>query len=315
MVAILKAVPHDEAKKADRTAPRPLSAVIVTYNSSAVLSELLDSLPAGLAGVDDYEVIVVDNASEDRSVDIALDHPIGVRVIKMARNAGYSAGINAAAEAIEPNRNLLVLNPDIRLYPGAARILNDLLSDTSVGIVVPQILDEDGSISRSIRREPSLKTVWADALVGSDIAGRFGLSETVFDRALYRDGGQIEWAVGAILAIAARTRAIIGGWDEAFFLYSEEVDYQDRVRRAGLSIIYQSEARVVHIGGDFQSNPALCYLMSANRVRYYNGRHGALPATMFRLGVIAGEILRLPLGQRHRAAIRGAISAAARQPR
>ena len=309
MVAILKSVQHDEAKKLDGNDPRPLSVIIVTYNSSAVLSELLDSLPAGLEGVDDYEVIVVDNASEDRSVDIALDHPIGVRIIRMGRNAGSSAGINAAAAAIEANRNLLVLNPDIRLYPGAAGILNDRLSDTSAGIVVPQIVDEDGIISRSIRREPSLKTVWADALVGSGIAGRFGLSETVLDPALYLDGGQIEWAVGAILAIAARTRAIIGRWDESFFLYSEEVDYQDRVRRAGLSIIYQRDARAVHIGGDFQCNPALCYLMSANRVRYYSRRHGTLPAAMFRLGVIAGEILRLPLGQRHRAALRGAIGA------
>ncbi|WP_331375998.1 glycosyltransferase [Sinorhizobium chiapasense] len=282
--------------------------MIVTYNSSSVLPGLLDSLPAGLEGLESYQVIVVDNASQDLSVDIALTHPIAARIIRMTRNAGYSAGINAATATIGSDWNVLILNPDIRLYPGAARILNDRLADTSVGIVVPQVLDEDGSVSRSVRREPSLKTAWADALIGSQLAGRLGLSETVFNPVVYREGGQVEWAVGAILAVGARTRSAVGDWDESFFLYSEEVDYQERVRRAGLAILYEARARAIHIGGEFQDNPFLCSLMSANRIRYYRRRHGALATMMFRLGVIAGETVRIPLGQRHRAALRGALA-------
>lgn len=297
-------------RMADVTEPaQPLAVVIVTYNSSSVLPGLLDSLPAGLESVEHYEVVVIDNDSRDRSVDIALAHPIGARVIRNGRNAGYAAGINAAVATIEPDRNILVLNPDIRLYPGAARILNDRLRDPRVGVAVPQVLDEDGSVSRSLRREPSLVTAWSDALVGSKLAAWLGLSEVVADPSLYGQGGTVEWAVGAILAIAARARQAVGDWDESFFLYSEEVDYQERVRRCGLSIVYDKGARAIHIGGKTEDNLMLCAMMSSNRIRYYRQRHGSFSTMLFRLGVITGESMRVPLRRRHRAALRGALTA------
>lgn len=288
--------------------PRPLAVVIVTYNSSSVLGGLLDSLLAGLEGVESYEVVVVDNESADESVDIALAHPIGVRVIRTGRNAGYSAGINAATATIEPNRNVLILNPDVRLHPGAAKIMNERLRDSSVGVVAPRMFNEDGSVCLSLRREPSLGTAWTDALVGSKLAARLGLSETVADAKLYANGGPVEWAVGAVLAVAARTRQVVGDWDETFFLYSEEVDYQERVRRCGLAVLYDTEASVMHIGGKFQDNPWLCSLMSANRIRYFGRRHSPLATMLFRLSVIVGETMRIPLGQRHRAALRAAFT-------
>src|SRR5262245_50236392 len=103
-------------------AARGLSIAIVTYNSASVLSGLLDSLPAGLEGVKQFETIVVDNDSADNSVDIALGHSIRPRVIRMGRNAGYAAAINAAAATVRPQSNLLILNHDIRLLPGAASL-------------------------------------------------------------------------------------------------------------------------------------------------------------------------------------------------
>ena len=79
-----------------------LSIVIVTYNSAAVLPGLLDSLPAGLEGIKQFETIVVDNDSADNSVDIALAHPTRPRVIRMGRNAGYAAAINVGAATVRP---------------------------------------------------------------------------------------------------------------------------------------------------------------------------------------------------------------------
>jgi N-acetylglucosaminyl-diphospho-decaprenol L-rhamnosyltransferase len=84
----------------------PVSVVIVTYNSALVLPGLLDSIAAGLAKVDDFDVVIVDNASEDSSVELALAHPVKPNVIKMMHNAGYAAGINAAAKVIATNRDI-----------------------------------------------------------------------------------------------------------------------------------------------------------------------------------------------------------------
>ena len=117
----------------------------MTYNSASVLPGLLDSLPAGLEGVKQFETIVVDNDSADNSVDTALAHAIRPRIIRMGRNAGYAAAINAAAATVRPDADLLILNPDVRLLPGAASLLVDRLTDSSVGVAVPRILAEDGT--------------------------------------------------------------------------------------------------------------------------------------------------------------------------
>lgn len=290
----------------------PLAVVVVTYNSAAVLPGLLDSLAAGLEGIERPHIVVVDNASHDACVETALLHPARPQVVQTGRNAGYAGGINAAALAIAPDADLLVLNPDIRLLPGAARRLQEHLARPGVGIAVPQMLRPDGSIARSVRREPSLATGWSEALLGGRLSTRLGLGEIVGDAGVYRRTGRVMWATGAALMVAAAARRRIGPWDESFFLYSEEVDYMRRARECGFAVDYLPEAQVVHIGGDYMSSPFLCALMTANRIRDYGRRHNAAQTALFRLGVVAGAAIRAPLGPAHRASLKAALTAPGR---
>jgi GT2 family glycosyltransferase len=288
-----------------------LSIIIVTYNSAAVLPELLDSLPAGLKGIKQFQIIVVDNDSADGSVDIALAHPTRPRVIRTGRNAGYAAAINVGAAAAGSNADLLILNPDIRLLPGSVRLLIDRLTDSSVGVAVPRILAEDGTTRWSLRREPSVMRVWSAAILGGTLAGCIGNGEMIGDPAVYDRDGLVEWASGAILAVAARARAVVGDWDESFFLYMEEVDYLRRIRERGLSVAYVPQAQAVHLEGEYGENPRLSALLAANRIRYHRRHHGALSTALFRLGIIVGEGLRTFRGPPgHRAALRAALTSA-----
>ena len=292
--------------KAQLPADSWLSIIIVTYNSATVLPSLLDSLPAGLEGVNRFQTIVVDNDSHDNSVDIAVAHPIRPMVIRMGRNAGYAAAINAGAAAASPSADLLILNPDVRLFPGGARKLLDRLTDSSVGVAVPRILDENGTISWSIRREPSVLTAWADAVLGGTLAGRLGAGGMVCDPAVYDREGVIDWATGAILAVSGRVRAIVGDWDELFFLYMEEVDYMRRIRECGFSVVYVPESQAMHIGGGY--SPRLWALLSANRIRYHRRHHGPISTAALRLSIILGEGMRALRGRpAHRAAVRAAL--------
>lgn len=291
-----------------------LAVVVVTYNSETVLPGLLDSLAEGLAGLERREVIVVDNASQDASAELARAHPFGVRVIETGHNAGFAAGINAAAATINEDTHLLVLNPDIRLHPGAAARLVTRLGDPAIGVVAPQMLNEDGTVAQSLRREPSLVTAWSDALVGTQLAARLGLGEIVADPRLYHDGGKVDWATGAALAVSARTRAIVGDWDASFFLYSEEVEYMERVRRAGFAVVYDTQARVMHIGGAYHNNSFLAALMTTNRIRYFRRHHGPIATALFRLSIIVGGAMRAGLGAGHRAALRAALTPLFMQP-
>lgn len=295
---------NEPASKAHR-----LTLVVVTYNSADVLPGLLDSIPGGCEGVSRFEVIVVDNQSRDASAQVALAHPVGPTLIRMGRNAGYAAAINAAAAQAGPDADILVLNPDIRLLRGAVVTLRRELHNPQVGAVAPRIVAENGRTARSLRREPSLATVWSDALLGGRIASRFGLGEVIDDPRLYASGGPIEWATGAALLISAEARHRAGDWDESFFLYSEEVEYLRRVRQSGLAVHYVPQAKALHIGGDYKGSSYLSGLMTANRIRDYGRRHGHVASSLFRLGAIVGEALRIGRGPIRRATLRAALTA------
>ncbi len=286
-----------------------VSVVTVSYNSSWHLKAFLDSLQTGLDGIQDFEVVIADNASSDDSVAIALSHPIRPRVVSVGRNSGYAGGINAAVATVGKDSTLLVLNPDVRLLPGAARLLVNRLLDPTVGVAVPKILDEGGRLTHSLRREPSLKTAWTDAVLGGKLGAWVGTGEKISDPARYTADGFADWAEGSALAISARARKLVGDWDESFFLYSEEVDYMRRVRAVGMSIAYVSGAEIIHIGGESGTNPFLSALLTRNRVQYYRRHHGFLLSVMFQLAVILGEGARVGMGPTHWAALWAALSA------
>lgn len=288
-----------------------LAVVVVTYNSDDVLPGLLDSLPAGLEGIENFRIIIVDNDSSDDSVITALGHHTHPEVLRTGRNGGYAAGINAAAELAGPEADLLILNPDIRLYAGTAPRLRERMAVQGVGVVVPQILHEDGDIAFSLRREPSIVTAWSEALLGGRLSTRIGTGEIIGDGALYENGGSVEWATGAALMISAEARARVGLWDESFFLYSEEVDYMRRVRQCGLSIDYVPQAKAIHIGGPYHGNPFLTGLMTRNRIRDYARRHGPVSTALFRMGIATGAATRAALGPAHRASLLAALTAPA----
>ncbi|WP_299640422.1 glycosyltransferase family 2 protein [Devosia sp.] len=285
-----------------------MAVVIVTYNSADVLPGLLDSLEAGLAGAGPFAVIVVDNDSRDDSAALAEAHPLGVQVIRSGRNGGYAAGINLAAVGLPAGADMLILNPDIRLCPGAARKLMDCAANEWVGVAAPMILNVDGSIASSLRREPTLATTWIQAFLGPSLAGRLGVGDMIANRKTYVRAHAVDWATGAVLLVTARARERVGAWDESFFLYSEEVEYQRRVRSSGLYVMYAPDSHVTHIGGDYMQSPALTSVMTSNQIRYYARYHGPLATALFRGALIAFGLLRAWRSRTHRAVLRVAVS-------
>ena len=285
----------------------PLAVVVVTFNSADTLPGLLSSLQQGLGDIANCEVVVVDNASTDNSVELVEEHPLDARVIRSPRNAGYAAAINMAAETIRSNADLLILNPDIRIFENTVRNLQTCLSDPAVGIAVPRILEESGELSFSLRRDATLASTWLEAILGGQLADRYGLGEILSEPAFYDAPLDVEWATGAILMVSAQARKQVGDWDESFFLYSEEVDFMRRVRRAGLKVRYSPKALAVHIGGDTHASPFLYSLCATNRVRDYARNHGRVSTAMLRCAVIFGEALRAWRGKEHRAALRALL--------
>ncbi|GAA4710816.1 glycosyltransferase family 2 protein [Nocardioides conyzicola] len=270
--------------------------VIVTFNSARVLPGLLDSLPLGLEGAD-WSLVVADNDSADETVALVHRLAPGATVVEMGRNAGYAAGINAAVRAAGDFGAVLVLNPDVRLAPGCVRELLGVLDATGAGICVPRLEDSRGELILSMRREPTLLRAYADALLGAGRAGRVGaLGEVVSDPGRYDVPGSPDWAEGSTQLIGAACWRACEGWDETFFLYSEETDYHLRARDRGFAVRYVPTARAVHLEGASASSPRLWSLLVANRLRLFRRRHTPAGAALFWLASLLREGSRSVLG-------------------
>jgi GT2 family glycosyltransferase len=271
--------------------PVDVAVVLVSHNSVRDLPATLDSL-RGQAHDLRLRVVVADNSSQDSSLSVARAQP-DVVAVPTGGNLGYAGGINVAMGHVGAAEAVLVLNPDVRIGPGAvSALLRRLRSDPRIGVVVPRILEDTGGTSFSLRREPTLFRAVGDALIGRHWPGRPGiLSEHVRDPAVYDAPATTDWATGAVLLIDAEVATHVGPWDERFFLYSEETDFLHRVRQAGWTVLYEPAARVTHRGGGSGVSDELVALTLINKVRYMDKYHPR-SAGIFRGILLVGEHLR-----------------------
>lgn len=286
-----------------------VTAVVVTYDSAGVLAGLLDALPAAFGGSGPAELVVADNASRDATVEVAAARAPGATVVEMGRNAGYAAGLNAAVRRAAPSDAILLLNPDTRPRPGSVARMVAALRRPGVGAVVPRFVHPDGRTAPSLRRDPTVLRALGEALLGGRRAGRFAaLGEVVHDPAAYERGGPVAWATGAAMLIDRRCLETLGGWDETFFLYSEETEFALRAREAGYRLWYVPDAVVEHIGGEAPVAPDLWSLLTVNRVRLFRRRHSRARTVAFYGAVVLNEAVRAVRGPTHRAALRSLVT-------
>ena len=283
--------------------------VVVLYTSGPHLRDFVASLAAGLGGVE-FELIAVDNASPDDSAGLMQELAPEATIVRTGRNGGYAAGINAGVAAAAEHSAVLVVNPDVRLEPGCVRELASRLRRTGVGITVPRLVDADGQIIDSMRREPTVRRAWGDAILGAQRAGRWPtLGEIVSDRHEYEREQLTDWAEGSTQLISSDCWQACGDWDESFFLYSEETDYNLRARDRGFTTLYVPTARATHLAGGSGVSDALWVMQVTNRIRFFRRRRGRGASILYWLATLMREATRALLGRSNsRAATRALLS-------
>ncbi|WP_159085808.1 glycosyltransferase family 2 protein [Aeromicrobium chenweiae] len=258
-----------------------IAVVVVTYNSSAVIGDLLDSLPAALAGLS-ARVVVVDNGSSDDTCDVVSRR--GDCVLVREQNRGYAAGLNTGVRALPVEGPILLLNPDVRMDPGSVAVMASTLQQPRTAAVVPRLVDDHGQLSLSLRREPTLGRA-----LGLGRTRRPALSETVQDHGAYASPHVTDWATGAVMLLSRECFDALGGWDESYFLYSEETDYCLRARDIGWVTRYEPAALAVHIGGQSGRSARIHAMQIVNRVRLFRRRHGRGASVLYLLLAVASE--------------------------
>jgi GT2 family glycosyltransferase len=284
-----------------------VNVVIVTFNSKNVIGDLLDSLPSALDGLI-YDVVVVDNGSADGTAEFVAARG-GCRVVRSA-NVGYAGGINRGVREAVPAEAILILNPDVRLGEKSVPPLLAALREPDVGIVAPQVRSPRGGLELSLRREPTLPRA-----LGLTRTRMAVFSEYVSRPADYARPCIVDWALGAVLLVSRKCYETLGGWDESYFLYSEEVDLCLRARDKGLLTRYEPQSVVVHIGGQSGRDRRTHVMQIVNRVRLYRRRHGVLASWCYYWLTIASELSWLVRGRQQSWCSVAAMLRPSRRPR
>lgn len=274
--------------------PVDVSVIIVNWNTRDLLAQCLHSVYETQGGLV-IQVIVVDNGSTDSSVEMVRQDFSQVELLTNQENLGFVRGNNQAFP-LARGRHVLLLNSDAALQERALAQMTDFLDQhPGVGIVGPMVLNPDGSFQTSFMDFPNLV---------SETLLMTKLSKLVYSRHYpsyppekSQQTRPVDWMQGACMMMRRRTLEEIGGLDETFFMYSEEVDWCWRSKQAGWEVYYLPAARIMHWGGQSSARvPAKRRVIVYKSKLLFLGKHyGPGTASLFRGALLTTSFLKMGL--------------------
>ncbi len=226
----------------------PLSVIIVSWNVRELLAACLESLSAEVESCP-HECLVIDCASEDGSAAMVAERFPQVRLFPHTENIGFVRANNWGMREAR-GQYFLLLNPDTEAHRGAlASMMTEMAREPRVGILGPQHRQSDGSHQSTRRRFPNaaialLESTWLQPLAPRGLLARYCLAERD-DEGSY----DVDWVQGSALLARRAIWEEVGGLDERYAMYFEEVDWCRRARKAGWRVRYHGAARITHHGG------------------------------------------------------------------
>ena len=222
-----------------------VTVIVVSYNGGDVLARCLSALDA-----ERHEVIVVDNASADGSPQLVRDEFPAVTLIEAGSNVGFGAANNLAFGQASGACYALVNSDAWALEDGLETLVGFAADNPRFGIVGPRLVTEDGSVQKSVRGFPSVWRLCTEYFFLRKLAPWSRSFNAFYGAGFdYSSVREADWLMGAALVVRRELIEEVGGFDERFFLFSEEVDLCFRARAAGWKTVYTPEATFVHLGG------------------------------------------------------------------
>lgn len=270
-----------------------LSFCVVNTNGGPLLARCLDSIERTAPADVDFEILVLDNASDDGSAEAVRGRP-GVRLIELDRRTGKAANDSTLLQAAS-GRFCLLLNEDAELCDGAIDALLDALRhDPRAACAGAQLLDPAGKPQPCAWRLPSIATAAAGAVFLHRIATVQSNGDSV---------REVGWMQSSALLVRREAAAQVGWLDPDFFVYSDETDFQKRLHDAGWRVLYVPQARAVHheqLSSDAAAAARRITEFHRGRDRYMRKHHSAAAALVVRLLTAWAYALRALLPGRDR---------------
>ncbi len=276
------------------------SIVIVSYNVADLLLACIESIHTSAAAVNPplaVEIIVVDSASTDDTVTRVRDHYSDVTMIACQENVGFTRGTNLGIHASH-GEFVFLLNPDTVLLGAALPDLVAFMQDNpDVGIAGPHTFNADMTTQSTRRRFPThltafFESTWLQGYAPRQVLDHFYVRDMPDDQTQ-----DVEWMQGSALMVRRSVFEQVGSLDEAYRMYSEELDFCKRASDAGWRIVYHADAHIIHYGGASSDQVgALKHIyFQTSKIRYHRKVHGAAFAHLLRAFLFASYLSQIAL--------------------
>lgn len=275
-----------------------LSIIIVNYNTCNLLLDCLNSI-YNTTNIN-FEIIVVDNNSSDDSVfKIRSEFP-EVKIIENRKNLGYAKAINHGFKESK-GEIILFLNSDTIMIGDAIKeTLNFLISRKEIGLLGCKLLNKDKTLQLSCRSFPSIWNYFTESFFlyklfpKIKIFGKFYMSHFKYDKVQ-----EVDVVMGAFMMIKREIFNKIYGFDEKFFMYSEETDFCYRAKNAGWKVVFYPNAEIIHIGGgSTKLIPEKMFIEShKSQIKFCYKHHRKLYADIEKFLIFLGVLVRYTLAK------------------
>lgn len=253
---------------------KALSIVIVTWNSDEEIGNCLNSI--FIEEKSDHEIIVIDNASTDRTREILEGYGDKITLILNSTNTGYTRACNQGMEAAS-GEFVLLLNPDTLIVADAMKELVTFLDrHKKAGAVAPQLLNEDMSIQPSVRTLPTYWDMFCEMSLLSALMPKSPLFSRWKMRYFDHDSmREVEQPMAAALLIRKSTLDRIGNMDERYKMFFNDVDFCKKILDAGEKIIFYPGARIVHAKGKsvYKAHKRMIKIWNTDCLKYFKKHH------------------------------------------
>jgi len=275
-----------------------LSIIIVNWKSADYMRSCLASIYENTAGIT-YEVIVVDNASDDGSENIVNEHFPNALFFQSGENLGFACA-NNVGYARSSGKYLVFLNPDTEVVGNAlGELLAHLRSDSSLGAVGPRLVNTDGSLQVScVQAFPTI----ANQLLDSELLRRCFPSWKGWGTRAFLANSNIPSMVdvisGACFMVKKNVFDEVGWFSEQYFMYSDDLDLSYNIHAHGYSIRYLDNCRVIHHGGKSSINQYDHFsdlLQKGSMLQFFRKTKGRFYGGLYRLSVAVAATVRMAI--------------------
>lgn len=274
-----------------------LSIIIVSWNVADLLKSCLNSILGAYSTSYHIEIIVVDSASSDHTIQMLRENFPQITLLAQAENLGFTRCNNIGLKAAN-GRYLMLLNPDTEIIGNAlSEMIAYLEANSQVGIVGPHTLNSDGSFQSTRRRFPSiaigfLESTWLQTFAPKTLLDHYYVNDAPDDALM-----DVDWVQGSALMLRRALYEQIGGLDEAYVMYSEELDWCKRAKNAGWRVVFLGSARIIHHGGKSSEQVAgrKHIYFQESKLRYFRKYHGWLIAQVLRIFLLTSYLWQMSI--------------------